>query len=278
MLLMLLGEPNRVWPLLGQIQDPQLRTCLIHYLAPAGVDPGPLLERLRTEKRKQTPRCESPAAEPGRIQDQSAADPAPARGTGSPAADDVRDRSPPRRPLRLRMAPAATWAGRQDRRSGKRTEKSRPTTQPRLVRHVARTYDGHHPRPRRVHDGVAGGRGGTGKERAAASRDDTPKLCHCDQGSTLGQFRQFWKDFRVKKPKATAGLDCPADRIDFFMAMAYCNWLSEVEGIPKDQLCTSTEAMASFAHVLTSDENWLSSSRRSRMGICVPSWHEHCEA
>ncbi len=50
MVLMLLGKPERVWPLLGQIEDPQLRTCLIHYFAPAGVDPGPLLERLQKEK------------------------------------------------------------------------------------------------------------------------------------------------------------------------------------------------------------------------------------
>ena len=67
---------------------------------------------------------------------------------------------------------------------------------------------------------------------------------------TLGQFRQFWKDFRVEaQGDCRTGL--PGDRIDFLMAMAYCNWLSGVEGIPNDQWCFEHGAMVSFAHTLT---------------------------
>ena len=49
-LLMLLGEAERVKALLAQNQDPQLRTNLIHGLAPAGIDPGVLVEMLESEQ------------------------------------------------------------------------------------------------------------------------------------------------------------------------------------------------------------------------------------
>ena len=60
---------------------------------------------------------------------------------------------------------------------------------------------------------------------------------------TLRQFRQFWKDFHATA-QGEAEVECPADRIDFFMAMAYCNWLSEVEGIPRDQWCFEHDSNA----------------------------------
>jgi formylglycine-generating enzyme required for sulfatase activity len=36
--------------------------------------------------------------------------------------------------------------------------------------------------------------------------------------------------------------DCPISGVDWYQAAAYCNWLSEREGIPRDQWCYSTNA------------------------------------
>jgi serine/threonine protein kinase/formylglycine-generating enzyme required for sulfatase activity len=44
-----LGEPERVWPLLAHSEDPSLRTYLTHHLRSYGVDAGVLLDRLETE-------------------------------------------------------------------------------------------------------------------------------------------------------------------------------------------------------------------------------------
>ena len=53
---------------------------------------------------------------------------------------------------------------------------------------------------------------------------------------TVAQYRRFRRDhaFNVQYSK---GPDAPANVITWYDAAAFCNWLSEQEGIPQDQWC-----------------------------------------
>jgi serine/threonine protein kinase/formylglycine-generating enzyme required for sulfatase activity len=54
-----------------------------------------------------------------------------------------------------------------------------------------------------------------------------------------------WKEFLKERPKIPRDYatqfspeeDCPINNVSWFLAAAYCNWLSEKEGIPRDQWC-----------------------------------------
>jgi formylglycine-generating enzyme required for sulfatase activity len=53
---------------------------------------------------------------------------------------------------------------------------------------------------------------------------------------TLEQYRRLVKGYSGPADFVRAG-DLPAAGINWFMAAAYCNWLSKEEGIPEDQWC-----------------------------------------
>ena len=53
---------------------------------------------------------------------------------------------------------------------------------------------------------------------------------------TVDQFSQFKKGFNVDKTYAPTG-DCPIISVSWYDAVEYCNWLSEQEGLPKEQWC-----------------------------------------
>ena len=53
---------------------------------------------------------------------------------------------------------------------------------------------------------------------------------------TVAQFLRFRKDHDYKKemvPKTT----CPVNKLTWYDAVAYCNWLNEQEGIPPERWC-----------------------------------------
>jgi eukaryotic-like serine/threonine-protein kinase len=235
MMLMLLGEPQRVWPLLAQIQNPQLRTCLIHALAPAGVDPGVLLERVRSEtdpilriavllslgEYRNSPLLTKRQREdlvPGLLKTFES-DPHP--GVHS----------------------ASEWLLRQLGHADRIVEVERrlqekPGLQPNRDWYM--TSQGHTLLV--VHGPVEFmmGSSAEGQGRGTGEAQHRETILHRfaigTKEVTLRQFRHFWKDFGGST-QDEAGRACPANRIDFAMAMAYCNWLSEVEGISKDQWC-----------------------------------------
>src|SRR5260370_866942 len=53
---------------------------------------------------------------------------------------------------------------------------------------------------------------------------------------TVGEYRRFNKAHKFTEKYAPT-LDCPAIVVTWYDAAAYCNWLSEQEGIPPDQWC-----------------------------------------
>src|SRR5262249_17450577 len=53
---------------------------------------------------------------------------------------------------------------------------------------------------------------------------------------TVEQFLRFRKDHQFFKDYAPT-IDCPINPVTWYDGAAYCNWLSEQEGIPKEQWC-----------------------------------------
>jgi formylglycine-generating enzyme required for sulfatase activity len=56
---------------------------------------------------------------------------------------------------------------------------------------------------------------------------------------TFDQFKQFDPKYYLDAKYIRSG-DLPIVGINYYMAIKYCNWLSEKEGIPEDQWCFET--------------------------------------
>ncbi len=238
MLLMLLGEPSRVWPLLGRIDDPQLRTCLIHYFAPAGVDPGPLLERLRTERTEKDATLRiALLLSLGEYK------------TSLLLTQRQREELVPQLLTMFTTDPhpgvhsASEWLLRQLGQADKiaEAEKQLQTQGQQPNRDWYVTPQGHtmvviHG-PVEFMMGSPEGEEGREKNEPLHRETIPTELCDCDQGSHVGPVPAVLEGLRARSTRrCRTGL--PGGPISTSsMAMAYCNWLSAVEGIPNDQWC-----------------------------------------
>jgi serine/threonine protein kinase/formylglycine-generating enzyme required for sulfatase activity len=77
---------------------------------------------------------------------------------------------------------------------------------------------------------------------------------------TVAEFKKFWPDFEHPK-QWSPGEDTPINGVTWYEAAAYCNWLSEREGIPKDQWCyprvADIERASKDGAALKLPANWL---------------------
>ena len=92
---------------------------------------------------------------------------------------------------------------------------------------------------------------------------------------TVEQFLRFRKDHKYMKESAPTG-DCPVNWVTWYDAAAYCNWLSEQEGIPKDQWCYVPNKDGKYADGMTMAPEYL-----KRTGYRLPSeaeWEFACRA
>jgi formylglycine-generating enzyme required for sulfatase activity len=63
---------------------------------------------------------------------------------------------------------------------------------------------------------------------------------------TVAEFCRFRAQHRCDTATAPTA-DCPVNRVTWYEAAEYCNWLSRQEGIPEDQWCYAPNAKGQFA-------------------------------
>jgi formylglycine-generating enzyme required for sulfatase activity len=261
--LLVMGRTEKVWPLFEHSDDPTLRSYLIDWVGPCGVDPKVLTSQLEEEKEVSVRR-------------------AILLSLGEYGLDrlslDQRLKLVPKLLSLYRddvdpgMHGAAEWLLRQWHRDEelKKIDKELATGKVQGQRQwyvnrqgqtmVMLTNLGEFS----MGEGAKRQRQMIGRGFAIASKE-----------VTLEQFLRFRKDHRHDKLAAPTD-DCPVNSVSWYDAAAYCNWLSEQEGIARDQWCYEPNKDGEYADGMKLAPNYW-----QRTGYRLPTaaeWEYACRA
>jgi hypothetical protein len=92
---------------------------------------------------------------------------------------------------------------------------------------------------------------------------------------TVEQFQKFRSAYEPMVQHAPQR-DCPANMVSWYDSVAYCNWLSRQEGVPKEQWCYETNEKGDYAEGMK-----ISADFQQRAGYRLPTdaeWEYVCRA
>jgi formylglycine-generating enzyme required for sulfatase activity len=256
--LLKMNRPEKVWPLLEHSSDPMVRSYLIHRFGPLGADAGALIQQLAEERDVTVRRALILSLGPEEFGEQ----------VGTPEGKNLlvqqlkdtycTDADPG-------LHAAAEWLLRQWheeawlRDTDEAWAKGRRQRDKRLEdirRRLAQEKEETQPQ------WYVNGQGQTmvvlsgpvdfmmGSPPAEAGRDPNERqhlrrigrhFALAAKPVTVKEYLQFRKEHKYSKRYAPTE-DCPVPGTDWYMAAAYCNWLSEREGIAKEQWCYETDS------------------------------------
>jgi formylglycine-generating enzyme required for sulfatase activity len=258
-----MGRTERVWSLLKHKADPTLRSYLIDRAGPGGVDARVLIARLDHEKEVSVRQ-------------------AILLSLGEYGLDrlsqDQRENILPRlwQLYREDVDPgihgAAEWLLRQWQREEelKRIDKELTTGQ---VEGKRRWYVNRQGQTMVMLAAVGEFWMGEGQKRHRQKIGRS--FAVASKEVTVEQFLRFRQDHRYFKQHAPTP-DCPINGVTWYDAAAYCNWLSEQEGIAKDQWCYEPNKDGKYAEGMRMASNYL-----QRTGYRLPTeaeWEYACRA
>jgi serine/threonine protein kinase/formylglycine-generating enzyme required for sulfatase activity len=236
-LLLQLGEPERVWPLLKQSPDPRLRTWILHRLGPLGSDPQALWQRFAAEPDVTVRRALLLAL--GGFSD--AALPASQREALVPRLLQLYRDDPD-----AGLHGAAEWLlrrwGQEDALA--QADRELVSTRPLEQRQWYVTREGH--TLVELRGPVTFGMGSPGSEPDRSANNEPLHRRHIPRSFavatkqvTVAQFQRYLKAHpevrHYTDPRSSP--DEPIVYLSWYEAARYCRWLSEEEVLPEKEMC-----------------------------------------
>jgi formylglycine-generating enzyme required for sulfatase activity len=270
-----LERPGRVWPLFHQGADPTCRTYLIHRCAALGVDPAILARRLLGNEEQDASVRQGLLLALGEYSADQRAELLSGPLVGR-VLSDYRDDPDPG------VHAAAEWLLRQWGQQ-KQVAEIDCGLMTRKVEGRRKWYvNGQGQTFVVVPAPGAFEVGSTPDEKDKFDRGEDCRRVRIDYPFavatklvTVAEFQMFRPGFEYPKG-SSPGADTPINKVDWYDAAAYCNWLSEQEGIPEDQWCYEPNAQGQYFEGMRVKADYQRLS-----GYCLPreaEWEYACRA